>query len=84
MTSYVHYVHKCRSIAAPFVSLMCRFVAILVYQGLIEEVGVFDEKEDAAGWLSVLAERFGADDCADSIIWDTNRKTPISIGFVTR
>jgi hypothetical protein len=58
-------------------------VAILVYQGLIEDVGVFDKKEEAAHWLSGNVEQNGADECADSIIWDTRQKAPIDLGFVS-
>lgn len=62
---------------------MCRYVAILVYQGLIEDVSVFDKKEEAAHWLSSNVEEYGADECADSIIWDTSQKAPIDLGFVS-
>jgi len=62
---------------------MCKFVAILVYQALIEDVAVFDKKDEAARWLSSNVEQYGADECADSIIWDTQMKTPINLGFVS-
>jgi hypothetical protein len=62
---------------------MCKYVAILVYQGLIEDVGVFDDKGEAAGWLSRHAEEYGQDNCADSILWDTLQKAPIDLGFVS-
>ena len=62
---------------------MCNYVAILVYQGLIEDVSVFDKKEEAAHWLSGSIEEYGADNCADSIIWDTKERAPIDLGFVS-
>ena len=61
---------------------MCNYVAILVYQGLIEDVGVFDTEKDAAGWLSQHVEEYGVDNCADSILWDAVKKAPIDLGFV--
>jgi len=61
---------------------MCKYVAILVYQGLIEDVGLFDKKEEAMRWLSGLVDEYSADNCADSIIWDTFSRSPINLGFV--
>lgn len=81
--NHVHYVHKNRNSVLAFFDTMCNYVAILVWQGLIEDVGVFDDKGDAAGWLGVCAEKYGADNCADSIIWDTRQKAPIDLGFVS-
>ena len=60
---------------------MCNYVAILVYQGIIEEVSVFREQGEAAGWLSGLVREFGADNCADSIIWDVVGKSRIDLAF---
>lgn len=62
---------------------MCRYVAILVYQGIIENVDGFESEKDAGGWLSRLAEEYGADNCAGSIIWDTKERAPIDLGFVS-
>lgn len=62
---------------------MCNYVAILVYQALIEDVAVFDKKEEAAQWLSSNVEEYGADNCADSIIWDTSQQSPIDLGFMS-
>lgn len=78
-----HYVHKNGNSSQAFVNTMCKYVAILVYQGLIEDVGVFDAKEEAARWLSDNAEEYGADNCADSIIWDARQKSPIHLAFVS-
>lgn len=60
---------------------MCRYVAILVYQGIIENVDVFESKKDAGAWLSRLAEEYGAENCADSTIWDTVEKDSVDVGF---
>lgn len=80
---YVHYVHKDRNTMHSFLRLMCRYVAILVYQAVIEDVVVFNRKEEAAHWLSGLAEKYGVEHCADSVIWDTKTKTRIDLGFVS-
>ena len=61
---------------------MCKYVAILVYRGLIEDVSLFDKKKEATSWLSCFAKEYGAEDCADSIIWDAVDKSPIYLGFV--
>ena len=79
----VHYVHKGRNTLDAFAESMCKYVAIFVFKGLIEDVSVFDMKEEAARWLSGFAEEYGADNCADSIIWDTEQKTRIDLGFVS-
>jgi len=60
---------------------MCRYVAIVVFQGLIENVGVFEQKEEATEWIGRLAEEYGPCNCSDSIIWDTLDKLPIDVAF---
>ena len=63
---------------------MCEYVAILVYEGLIEDVNTFDNKDEAVAWISNQTEECGADRCADSIIWDNQQKTPIDLAFAHR
>ena len=53
--------------------VMCRYVAILVYQGLVENVGVYDSRSMAIEWIGKLASKCGEGDCAGSIVWDTSR-----------
>ena len=60
---------------------MCEYVAILVYEGLIEGVNTFDNKDEAVAWISKQAEECGADRCADSVIWDVEKKMPIELAF---
>jgi hypothetical protein len=60
---------------------MCKYVAILVYQALIEDVGVFKSKGGAAKWLSGKVEECGAEHCTDSLIWDIDAGNPIDIAF---
>jgi len=54
----------------------------MVYQGLVENVDVFNDKREAGAWVSKLAEEYGPENCADSIIWDVTEKGAIDIGFV--
>lgn len=60
---------------------MCRYVAILVYQGNIESVDISDDKDKVVAWIGKLVGEYGADSCADSIIWDTHEETPIELAF---
>jgi hypothetical protein len=57
-------------------------VAIVVYQGIIENVDVFNDKRKAGAWMSKLAQEYGLENCVDSIIWDVAEKEAIDIGFV--
>jgi hypothetical protein len=61
--------------------IMCRYVGILVFQGVIENVNVFDQKVKAVAWVGKLVEEYGAGNCADSIIWDTLEEIPIELAF---
>jgi hypothetical protein len=61
---------------------MCKYVAILIYQGLVESVDVFNDKRKAGAWVSKLADEYGPENCADSIIWDVAENGTIEIGFV--
>lgn len=60
---------------------MCRYVAILVYQGIVENVNTSDDKAKAVAWIDKLVGEYGADNCADSIIWDTQEETSIELAF---
>ena len=60
---------------------MCRYVAILVYQGIIENVNISNDKDKLVAWIGKLVEEYGADNSADSIIWDTHEETPIELAF---
>jgi hypothetical protein len=61
---------------------MCRYVCILVFRGLVENVNVFDDKERATAWVGDLVREYGPDNCADSLIWDVNEKASIELAFV--
>jgi hypothetical protein len=56
---------------------MCRYVGILLYEGLIEEVLTFDCATDAAAWLVQRRQKFDLDETLDSLTWDTARQLPI-------
>jgi hypothetical protein len=60
---------------------MCRYVAILVYQGNIENVSTSDDKNKSVAWIGELVREYGPNNCADSIIWDTQEETPIELAF---
>lgn len=60
---------------------MCEYVAILVYEGLIENVNTFDDKGEAVAWIGKQVEECGVERCADSIIWDMKEKAPIVLAF---
>jgi len=60
---------------------MCRFVAILIFQGVIEDLSLFNKKEQAAEWLSKQIQEYDENDFADSMIWDIENHAPIDLGF---
>lgn len=60
---------------------MCRYVAILVYQGNIENVSTSDDKNKSVAWIDELVREYGPNNCADSIIWDTKEEIPIELAF---
>jgi len=49
---------------------MCRYTAILVYDGLVERAIVFDEFSRAEEWLRESRQASGIENCAGSVIWD--------------
>jgi hypothetical protein len=55
---------------------MCRYVGILLYEGLIEEVLTFDSARDADAWVVQRREEFGMDETLDSLTWDTAQQLP--------
>jgi hypothetical protein len=61
---------------------MCRYVAILVYQGLIENVCVYDSKNKAIEWIGKLASEYGEGDCVGSVVWDTGKNEETELAFV--
>jgi hypothetical protein len=60
---------------------MTEYVAILVYEGLIESVQIFDDKADAIAWIGAQVNECGADRCVDSTIWDMKKGEPIELAF---
>ncbi len=55
-----------------------RYVAIVIYQGLIEDVSTFDSVSDATAWVATLRQVYGWEDTADSLTWDTRHQTPVT------
>lgn len=60
---------------------MCEFIAILVYEGLIEDVKTFDDKIEAITWITTNANECGVERCSDSVIWDMNEKRSIELNL---
>jgi hypothetical protein len=60
---------------------MCRYIGILIFKGLVENVNVFDRREQATAWVGNLVSEYGPDNCADSLIWDMHEEAPIELGF---
>ncbi len=60
---------------------MCRYVGILVFQGLIENVEVFDQKEEAVNWIGEQVKEYNVADFTDSLVWDTKDKSRIDLAF---
>ena len=56
---------------------MCRFVAVVVYQGLIEDVSTFESEAEATAWVNELRQVYGWEDTLDSLTWDTTHQLPV-------
>ena len=56
---------------------MCRYVSVVVYQGLIEDVSTFESVADATAWVAVLRQVYGWEETSDSLTWDTEHQLPI-------
>jgi len=55
---------------------MCRYVGIVVYQGLVEDVSIFKKAKKAQAWVMTLRQLYGWDDTSDSMIWDVVDQQP--------
>ncbi len=60
---------------------MCSFVGIIVFQGVVEDVHVFDSKTKAIGWIAEKTNEYGIENCSDSLLWDVERRSRINLGF---
>jgi hypothetical protein len=58
---------------------MCRYVAVVVYQGLIEDASIFDTAEEANAWISTLRQLYGWEDTQDSVTWDVTNQEPAEV-----
>ena len=75
---HVHYVHKTGySVLSIFITMCCRFIAVLIYHGLVEEVMAFDNLPLATSWLRELFTENGAENCAGSVIWNQHLNEPV-------
>ena len=58
---------------------MCRYVGILLYEGLVEEVLTFDSATVAVAWVVQRRQEFGLEETLDSLTWDTAQQLPTKI-----
>jgi hypothetical protein len=56
---------------------MCRYVGIAVYQGLVEEVLIFERETDATAWIAGRRREFGMEETLGSLTWDTKKQLPL-------
>ena len=47
-----------------------RFATVVIYQGVIEDVSVFDDMIAAASWVNELRNLYGWEDTSESVIWN--------------
>ncbi len=57
---------------------MCRYVGVVVYQGLIEDVSTFDSAAEAVAWVAKLRQIYGWDDTQDSLTWDAEHQVSVN------
>lgn len=58
---------------------MHRYVGIVVYDGLIEEIQTFEEPERATAYVSERRHEYGKDRTQDSLVWDIEAQLPVRI-----
>jgi len=56
---------------------MCRYVGIVLYEGLVEEVSTFDSASDAVAWVIHRRQACGMEETAGSLTWATAEKLPV-------
>jgi len=56
---------------------MCRYVGIVVYQGLVEDVLTFESEKEARTWVTQRRYVYGAEETSDSLTWDTRQQLPV-------
>jgi hypothetical protein len=49
---------------------MCRYVGIVVREGIIEDVRIFDFATVAEAWITQRRQNYGMKETSDSLIWD--------------
>jgi len=55
---------------------MCKYVGIVVYEGIIEGVRTFDFAKEAEEWITQRRQDYGMEETSDSLIWDTGQQVP--------
>ena len=56
---------------------MSRYVSVVVYQNMIEDVSIFENLIEAASWIVELRRLYGWESTSESLIWDTVHQLPI-------
>ena len=58
---------------------MGNFASIIIYQGTIEDVSIFETYLDAIGWLAELRGLYGWENTSDSVTWDIVKQLPLEV-----
>ncbi len=56
---------------------MGRFVGVVVYQGLIEDIMVFESATAARAWVDKRRADLGVDETSASTVWDAELRVPV-------
>lgn len=54
-----------------------RYVSVIVYQGVIEDVSIFENLTEAISWIIGLRRMYSWEDTSESLVWDTLHQLPI-------
>jgi len=56
---------------------MCRYVGIVLYDGLVEEALTFENQTKAISWVTRRRSVYGTEETSGSLAWDAERQLPV-------
>ena len=56
---------------------MCKYIGIILYDGLVEEVMAFENEMDATSWVFGQKGKYGTERTLGSVAWEVERQLPV-------
>ena len=58
---------------------MTRYVSVVVFRNMVEDISIFEDRIEAASWIIELRLLYGWEETSESLIWDTVHQLPIEM-----